>query len=393
MNFDLKKFEKQIPGSFHPLLDELLRRGYSPTLVGGSVRDFFLTGVVGKDWDIELNHPSMPFDKNQWKDLGKDLSAFGKMTFLPYEIIRLENGDHQFELSPPRKEIFTEENHHSNFTAEFDYRLPFSEAIKRRDFTVNSMGIKFNSKKDFEVLDPLEGQRHLFEKVLHPAGPDFYKDPVRFLRAIRFALKLGFTYSKELEEQLQKMQVKFSPTYLWNEMQKSGDPVNCLRNMLKATETHPEIKLPLSINDLRRFDDLKKVIMDPSRHEAWMIALEWMGVNCESWSQYFGLSSDTCRKIGRWAASSRYFQGMFPELYQGNFENVRDTEEFEKLFDWYFTTKQIMQKNPELPILNMVQEFLPEWIHLYRFEAPKDIKHIDPPYRAKYQVWSLCQRI
>ena len=72
---------------------------------------------------------------------------------------------------------------------------------------------------------------------------------------------------------------------------------------------------------------------------------------------------------------------------------IKDKAEFDVLFDWYFTTKQLLQKNPNLPLMTMIESYLPAWIHLYRFEVVKDVKHIDPPLRAKYQVWNLCQRL
>ena len=82
-----------------------------------------------------------------------------------------------------------------------------------------------------------------------------------------------------------------------------------------------------------------------------------------------------------------------PENFHQEFETVKDSPDFVLLFDWYFTTRNLLQKNQKLPLLKIIQEHLPQWIHLYQFEAPKDVKHIDPPYRAKYQVWNLCQRL
>lgn len=395
MNFDKKKFESQLPSFIPDLLDELFSHGFIPTLVGGAVRDFYLLGKVGKDWDVELTHETIAFNKNQWKQLGKDLTKFGKVTSLPYEIIRLEVDSFQLEFSPPRIETFFEDkNHHSNFTADFQFKLPFEQAVLRRDFTINAMGIRFKSKKEIEFLDPLEGLRHLREKMLHFTGPDFAKDPVRFLRAHRFALKYHFGFSPELKDLLKGMKVEgFTASYLWQEMQKSQDPIGFLERVLKTKHEHPEMKLPLEESVLLKLADVKKVLSDPKRHEAWIIALEWIDLSSEKWREYFSISSDTGRRLARWAQTTKIFQKELPENFHGEFEEIRDTEKFEKLFDWYFTTKQLLQKNPDLPLMKMIEDFLPDWIHLYRFEAPKDVKHIDPPYRAKYQVWNLCQRI
>jgi hypothetical protein len=389
--FDRKKFEAELPPFFITILEKLFRQGFIPTLVGGAVRDFHEKGNLGHDWDIELSHETIAFNLTEWKDLGKSLCATGKLTFLPFDIIRIENDGYHFEFSPPRIEKYKDNaKDHSNFDATFDFKLPFDQAVKRRDFSINAIGVRFKSAKEFEVLDPLEGVRHLSEKTLHAAGPDFGKDPVRFLRAHRFALKMKFKFSSELQAILDSMELSgMSHAYLWSEMQKSLDPVTFLEIMVEQVKKHPDLKLPLE----QKIGDVRKILADPTKHESWIIALEWVNISSESWRNFFSFSSDTGKRLSRWAQSSKDFQGIHPENFQGEFEQVREHEHFEKLFDWYFTTKQLLQKNPELPLMKMIEDYLPEWIYLYRFEAPKDVKHIDPPLRAKYQVWNLCQRL
>jgi hypothetical protein len=393
MNFDFKKFESELPPFFLPLLETLLRDGFKPILVGGVVRDFLLTGKLGHDWDIELTHDTLPFEKGGWKDLGKSLSCFGKITFLPYEVIRLQINSHHFEFSPPRIEHYKDgTSHHSNFEAEFNFKLPFNESAKRRDFTINAMGLKFNSRKDIEFLDPFFGLMHLRDKVLHYAGPDFDQDPVRFLRAHRFANRFKFSFSPELKKILDRMNLEgITPSYLWSEMQKASDPINFMSFLVQ--EKNEALKIPLGKNFTDKLIELKKVMSDPKKHEVWIIALEWVDISSENWASYFSLSPDYAKKLARWAKASRLFESILPENYHGDFEELRDTDNFEKLFDWYFTTKHLLQKNPDLPLLKMIEDFIPAWIHLFKFEPLKDVKHIDPPYRAKYQLWNLCQRL
>jgi tRNA nucleotidyltransferase/poly(A) polymerase len=390
---DQKKFEKHLPTFFPSLLDELAKHGFVATLVGGAVRDFFHLGEPGRDWDIELSHDSLSFEKGAWKDLGRALARFGKTSYLPYEVLRVQADEWQLEFSPPRIEHYRENaKDHSNFDAEFDFKLPFEEAVKRRDFTINAIGIRFKSKKEFLFLDPLEGLRHLREKVLHFAGPDFGKDPVRFLRAHRFANRLKFAFSPELRLVLETMHLEgITPAYLWSEMQKASDPVNFLSFLVQ--EKNQELKVPLEKSFTQKVPEVKKVLNDPRKHETWIVALEWVDISSDAWAAYFSFSSETSKRLGRWAKLSKNFQQVLPEIFHGEFESVRDNEEFEKLFDWYFTTKQLLQKYPDLPLMKMIEDYLPHWIHLYKFEAVKDVKHIDPPYRAKYQVWNICQRL
>jgi hypothetical protein len=388
---ETKKVPLKLPAFFPPILAWLKPQGFSATLVGGSVRDYFLTGVLGKDWDIELTHDTLAWNQQHWKDTGRGLGKFGRVTFLPYDVIRLEASPFVLEFSPPRIETFTEERHHKNFSARFDFQLPFSEAVLRRDFTINAMGLRFDDG-GASLLDPLNGLLHLREKLLHQCGPDFSRDPVRFLRALRFGLRFGFSSTAELEREMARMHLdQLSPQWIWNEMQKSGAPADYYQLLLQQQELHPELRLPtpwsVPMGEVRPF------LRDPRRHESWMIALEWAGLSCEDWQRFFSLSSESCRRLGNWARSSRFFQTLGPEAFHGEFDAVCAGENFLKLFDWYFTTRQLLQKNPDLPLLEMIEEYLPAWIHLYRFEPLKDVRHIDPPLRAKYQVWNLCQRL
>lgn len=397
MNFNQKKFQSQLPPFYPALMSELTYYGFIPTLVGGVVRDYIREEKLGTDWDIELSHETLSFNKDLWKSLGKGLSKVGRTSFLTYDVIRVEVEGYQIEFSPPRIEHFEEHLSgagHRNFSVEFDFKLPFEKAVKRRDFTINAMGLRIRNLKEMEFLDPLDGLRHLREGTLHPTGREFHKDPVRFLRAIRFARKYGFKPDGELLEIMKSMDVSgLSSSYLWTEMQKSNNPVEFYRDLLLWGPSHPELKLPANGELLSKFEELKRVLKDPTRHETWMIALEWIGVSCEPWQQYFSLSSQSCQRLARWARETRSFEKILPETFHGDFEIIRDLPEFEVLFDWYFTTKQLLQKNPSLPLMSMIEEFLPDWIHLYRFEPVKDVKHIDPPHRAKYQVWNLCQRL
>jgi tRNA nucleotidyltransferase/poly(A) polymerase len=394
VSIDLKKIISQTPPVFFSVLEELTKNGYVATLVGGSVRDFFLNGKLGDDWDIELTHQTIAFNKSDWKDFGKSLSRFGKVSFLPYEIIRVDSDKIQMEFSPPRIEHYHENaKGHSNFDAEFDFKLPFDKAVGRRDFTLNAMGIRYINKKEVEFLDPLEGLRHLRDKCLFSAGAEFTKDPVRFLRAYRFSQKYNFEFSVALSDLLKSMDLNgLTPTYLWAEMQKSGNPLSYLSKLVKAKKTNPSLKLPLNLSP-DKLEEMNHYLHDPQKHESWLIALEWVDISSDQWTSYFNLSSESARRLGRWARTTKQFQNILPESFQGEFEDIRVSKDFDLLFDWYFTTKQLLQKHPDLPLMKMIGEYLPNWIHLYRFEAPKDVKHIDPPLRAKYQVWNLCQRI
>ncbi len=396
--FDLSQFIHEIPAVWKNIYTLLEQQGYSIIVTGGMVRDYLLFGHISSDWDVELRHSHHIFNKDDWKDLGKRMSSFGKVTFLPYEIIRLETDQFQFEFSPPRIEKFQDnwkELGHSNFEASFDYQLPFEKTIVRRDFTINAIGIRFLSINRAELLDPLNGLSHLTSRELHGCGGDFEKDPVRFLRAIRFSLKLDFKISNELLKVLEMMPIHGgNHSYLWNELQKSQHPIEMYYQLLKWSDKKTDLEIPrYGLPLLEQFDSFKLFVLDPSKHESWVVALEWMGFSSLEWQIFFKLAPEFVNRLSRWVKSTKTFIDLRPEAFHGDFSDVVAKPEFEILFDWYYTTKQIVQKDPTSTVLSLIESHVTGWIYLYRFEVLKDVKHIDPPLRAKYQLWNLCQKL
>jgi poly(A) polymerase len=169
--------------------DELHQDAY---VVGGFVRDFLLERNQKKDIDfvtigsgIELATKVHANAKSASK-----LSVFKRFGTAMFKINDLE-----LEFVGARKESYSE-----------DSRKPFVEDgsldddQKRRDFTINAMAISLNKDSYGELVDPFNGVEDLEKKIIRtPLDPDitYSDDPLRMMRAIRFAAQLNFEIEEE----------------------------------------------------------------------------------------------------------------------------------------------------------------------------------------------------
>lgn len=234
-----------IASLFSPDLKNFLQKiedlGFQLTLVGGAPRDYLMDRTyLSTDLDFELR--------------GKLISElvtffkFQKIPFseLPYEIIRVDWHGLDLEFSTPRIENSLVDNKtHHHFTAELDPSLGYAEAFKRRDFSINAIGIELKLKANTEsVVDPYNGVKDLMSKTLKEVSDDFFLDSVRFLRLIRFMIKYEFSMSSSIESGLAKFDLsELSVHHFKSEMMKSLKPgifINAFNNLT----TVYKIKIP-----------------------------------------------------------------------------------------------------------------------------------------------------
>ena len=156
-------------------------------VVGGWVRDHLL-GVRSKDVDIEV----FGLDVERLEAL---LAGFGNVHAVgrAFGVFRVGGIDIDFSL--PRRDSKRGPGHRG-FDVAPDPSLDFAEAARRRDLTVNSIGI---DPLTGEVLDPHGGRRDLERRVLRATDPArFPEDPLRGLRVVQLAARLEMTPDEEL---------------------------------------------------------------------------------------------------------------------------------------------------------------------------------------------------
>ncbi len=182
-----------------PVIDELGRRfsgaGHELALVGGPVRD----AMLGRRHnDLDFTTSARPDETERllkgWADAIWDMGrAFGT--------IGCRRGDWQVEITTYRSEAYDP----SSRKPDVDFGDTLAGDLGRRDFTVNAMAVLVPGRA-FE--DPYGGVVDLAHRLLRtPGRPEdsFSDDPLRMMRAARFAAQLGFTVDPAVVEAMRAM--------------------------------------------------------------------------------------------------------------------------------------------------------------------------------------------
>ena len=164
--------------------DEL---GLESFIVGGFVRDLILNRSVKKDIDIMCVGSGIDLAKA----VQKKINPKSKINiFKRYGTAMINHGDYQIEFVGSRKESYSENTRNPSVESG-----NFTDDMLRRDFTINTLAIILNNDKFGELVDTFGGIKDLEKKIIiTPSEPNktFSDDPLRMLRAVRFACQLNF---------------------------------------------------------------------------------------------------------------------------------------------------------------------------------------------------------
>ena len=175
--------------------DELGRECY---VVGGYVRDIFLERP-SNDMDFVTVGSGIEVAKAVARHLGKRAHL---AVFRTYGTAQVKTRQWELEFVGARRESYHRESRNpivEDGTLEDDQR--------RRDFTINAMAICLNKERYGELLDPFDGIGDLERRIIRtPLDPDitFSDDPLRMMRAVRFATQLNFDIFPETFEAIRR---------------------------------------------------------------------------------------------------------------------------------------------------------------------------------------------
>lgn len=174
--------------------------GYEFSLVGGSVRDIFL----GRPFpDLDFTTSARPDVTRRilkvWGDSHWDVGQ-------AYGTIGARKGDVVVDVTTYRTEVYTEYSR----KPEVAFGDSLEGDLLRRDFAVNAMAVRL---PELTFIDPFDGLVDLSKRLLRtPGKPEesFDEDPLRMMRAARFASQLGFTVAPEAFKAITEMADRIS---------------------------------------------------------------------------------------------------------------------------------------------------------------------------------------
>jgi poly(A) polymerase len=243
---------KRIPASDHQINSQLVARsalrvcetlqkaGYRAYIVGGAVRDLLLD-IAPKDFDVATN--ATP---EQVKSHFRRAIIIGRR----FKLVHVMFGQETIEVSTFRALVNEDRltDAHGRVLADNAYGEQHEDAA-RRDFTINAL---YYDPTTSEVLDYHDGVKDVRARRLRMIGDPqgrYREDPVRMLRAVRFAAKLGFQIDEATREPIHRMATLIEnvpAARLFDEMLKllmSGHAVACITR-LRAEGLHHGL-LPL----------------------------------------------------------------------------------------------------------------------------------------------------
>ncbi len=246
----------RLAGELAGLSERFAAAGHELAIVGGSVRDALL-GRLGEDVDLTTDaRPEQVIELLRgWAEVHWEVGiAFGT--------IGARRGGLTLEITTYRAELYQRESR----KPEVVYGDSLEGDLSRRDFTVNSMAVIIPGLR---LVDPSGGLRDLAAGLLRTPGTpqaSFSDDPLRMMRAARFAAQLGFDIAPEVLAAMREMADRLgivSAERVRDELEKlllSVDPVRGLRVLVDtglADHVLPELPaLQLEIDEHHRHKDV-----------------------------------------------------------------------------------------------------------------------------------------
>ncbi|MCK5072986.1 MAG: CCA tRNA nucleotidyltransferase [Bacteriovoracaceae bacterium] len=307
MTKKIPPYKEFFPENIRELLNYFLEQGFVLILIGGGTRDYLLEGTLPSDLDFEIRLEKK-LTGDRWEKEIRQIQRKMETVFdletkrLPFGIFRvkLDDSSMSLEFSSPRLEYFHDDKKalgHKDFDVCLESNLSHDEAFKRRDFTINAIGIEIKKVKNvvtMNFVDPCNGIGDLQKKIFRHCGRDVVKDPVRFLRLVRFLRKTGFNVHSGLKELIPEFNLeKLSSDYFLKEAFKAGAGIYDFSEVFFQLVNNNNIILPSDLKKLSFLGRMKILRIIPQNNYEVLIQLAMRGSefgisveDLEDWSRF-----------------------------------------------------------------------------------------------------------
>ncbi|MGX5683920.1 CCA tRNA nucleotidyltransferase [Chryseobacterium cucumeris] len=175
------------------------RNNQSVYIVGGYVRDLLMNRKASTDIDFVTEQSGIELAQHVAQDIDPKLKV---SVFKTYGTAMIKYKELELEFVGARKESYTENSRKPEVEGG-----SLEDDQKRRDFTINAMAISLNKNNFGELIDPFNGIDDLEKEILRtPLEPaqTYSDDPLRMMRAVRFASTLNFKIEDESLKAIQQ---------------------------------------------------------------------------------------------------------------------------------------------------------------------------------------------
>jgi len=202
MTLELTSPEKKLFEVISAAADHLNQEVY---VVGGFVRDRLL-GIPCKDIDFVTVGDGPAIAEEVSRRLGPDASHLS--VFKTFGTAMIRYLDLELEFVGARKESYNTDSRKPNVE-----QGSLRDDQLRRDFTINALAASLKGQEGYQIIDPFNGLQDLdIKRIVTPLDPHqtFSDDPLRMLRAIRFASQLSFKIDPQTLEAITSMRDRIS---------------------------------------------------------------------------------------------------------------------------------------------------------------------------------------
>jgi len=223
--------KKYVTNIFLKLAKLFKQNGFELYLVGGSARDY----ILGRDTeDLDLATDALVED--MLKIIPQTYNV--RTPFKKYGNIKISFDSIQVDITTLREESDYDDSRHPS---KITFVKELEKDSNRRDFTINALYLDSTLKSIFDYHDGVDDLVSFRIKMIGDPKTRIKEDPLRIIRALRFALKLNFTIEPELDEILRSsitLLKKLTP-------QKVDDEIDKMRsfNLIKANEVLRDYKI------------------------------------------------------------------------------------------------------------------------------------------------------